>query len=187
MQIPIQIALRDLGPSDALEARIRHEADRLETFHPRITSCRVVVQRIAKHQQQGQVFDVHVDVRVPGHAEVVSTLHRHEDVYVALRDAFASASRRIEDVVRMQRGDVKHHDAPQQGRIARLFHTDGCGFIEAADGREFYFSRENVVHPAFEQLEPDMHVQFLEERAAEGWQAKRVSAGKHGSSEAPAT
>jgi len=36
-----------------------------------------------------------------------------------------------------------------------------------------------VVHPPFEHLEPGTVVQFIEELAAEGPQAKRVSAGKH--------
>jgi cold shock CspA family protein len=116
---------------------------------------------------------------VPGHAEIVSTLHRHDDVYVALRDAFDSVARQLEDIVRIRRGDVKKHELPQHGRIARLYPGDGCGFIASEDGREFYFSRENVVNPAFEHLSPGMAVQFLEETAAEGWQAKRISAGRH--------
>jgi cold shock CspA family protein len=45
---------------------------------------------------------------------------------------------------------------------------------------QLYFSRENVVHSTFEQLAPGAEVQFIEEMAAEGPQAKRVSAGKHG-------
>lgn len=180
MQVPLQIALRDLGPSEALEARIRQQADKLEEFHSRITSCRVVVERLPKHHEQGRPFEVHVDVRVPGRKEIVSTLHRHEDVYVALRDAFDSVARQLEDVARVMRGDVKNHEVPLHGRIARLFVNDACGFIESSDGRELYFSRENVVHPAFEHLETGMAVQFLEELADEGWQAKRVSAGRHG-------
>jgi len=56
---------------------------------------------------------------------------------------------------------------------------EGYGFIETSDGRELYFSRDNVVHPLFEHLEPGTVVQFIEEMAAEGPQAKRVSAGKH--------
>jgi len=68
---------------------------------------------------------------------------------------------------------------PQHGTIARLFADEGYGFIETPDGRELYFSRENVLHPAFEQLTSGTEVQFLEELAAEGPQAKRVSVGKH--------
>jgi cold shock CspA family protein len=77
------------------------------------------------------------------------------------------------------RGDVKAHVVSQHGKVARLFTDEGYGFIETADGRELYFSRENMVHPAFEQLTPGNEVQFIEEMAAEGPQAKRVSVGKH--------
>ena len=42
-----------------------------------------------------------------------------------------------------------------------------------------YFSRENVVHPPFENLQPGAAVQFIEDLAGEGPQAKRVSVGKH--------
>ena len=56
----------------------------------------------------------------------------------------------------------------------------GYGFIATPDGRELYFSRENVVEPSFDDLEIGTAVQFIEEPAAEGMQAKRVSVGKHG-------
>lgn len=35
--------------------------------------------------------------------------HAHEDVFVAVRDAFHAARRRLQDQVRRRRGDVKHH------------------------------------------------------------------------------
>jgi cold shock CspA family protein len=81
--------------------------------------------------------------------------------------------------VRLQRGDVKVHETPQHGQIARLFPEEGYGFITTGDGRELYFSRENVTHPAFEELELGTTVQFIEDSGAEGLQAKRVSVGKH--------
>jgi ribosomal subunit interface protein len=178
METPLQITVRDVPHSPALDARIRDKAARLEEFHPRITSCRVTVEESSKHQHQGHQFAVHIDLRVPGR-EIAVTREHHEDVFVALRDAFDAAKRQLEDVVREKRGDVKVHDIPQHGKIARISVDEGYGFIETGDGREFYFSRENVVHPAFERLEPGTPVQFIEELAAEGPQAKRVSVGKH--------
>ena len=35
--------------------------------------------------------------------------HAHEVVYVAIRDAFNAATRRLEDQARKMRGDVKTH------------------------------------------------------------------------------
>lgn len=179
MQVPLQITMRGVGHSAALEAEIRERAAKLEQFYPRITSCRVAVEEFARHHRQGRQFTLRIEVHVPGR-QIVITRDRHEDVYVALREAFDAAKRQLEELIRERRGDVKVHEIPQHGRVARIFADEGYGFIETADGRELYFSRTNVVHPDFDRLEPGMPVQFIEELADEGPQAKRVSVGKHG-------
>ncbi len=178
MQIPLQITIRDMDRSDALDTAIHEHASKLEQFHSRITRCRVTVEQMRKHHQQGRHFAVKVDLRVPG-KEIVATRDHDEDVYVALRDAFDSAKRQLEETARELRGDVKTHVPALHGTIARMRLDEGYGFIETSDGRELYFSRDNVVHPPFEHLELGTVVQFIEELAAEGPQAKRVSAGKH--------
>jgi ribosomal subunit interface protein len=179
LQVPLQITIRDVLRSEALEAHIREKAAKLEEFYPRIVSCRVTVEELRKHHHQGRHFRVRIDVRVPGHHELVANRDHDEDVYVALRDAFDAMARQLEDVAREQRGDVKAHEVPQRGRVTRLFTDQGYGFFETGDGRELYFSRENVAHPTFDDLAAGTEVQFIEERAAEGPQAKRVSVGKH--------
>jgi len=178
MQIPLQITMREMDRSDALETAINEHAAKLEQFHSRITRCRVTVEQMRKHHQQGRHFAVKIELRVPG-KEIVATRDHDEDVYVALREAFDSAKRQLEETARELRGDVKAHAPSFSGTVARLLPDEGYGFIETSDGRELYFSRENVVHPAFERLEPGTAVQFIEELAAEGPQAKRVSAGRH--------
>jgi ribosomal subunit interface protein len=179
MQVPLQITFRHMPASDALEARIRDQAAKLEAFHPQLISCRVTVEELDRHQHQGRQFQVRIDAHVPGR-EIVASRDHHQDVYVALRDAFAAVTRQLEEEVRLRRGDVKVHDVPQHGRVARLLAEEGYGFIATPDGRELYFSRANVVHPAFTDLTVGTEVQFIEEAAAEGPQAKRVSVGKHG-------
>jgi len=106
MQTPLKIAFREMPRSDVLEARIRDKAAKLEEFYPRINSCRVVVEERERHRRQGKQFSVKLDIRVPGHEVIVDRDH-DEDVYVALRDAFDAAKRKLEDVARLQRGDVK--------------------------------------------------------------------------------
>lgn len=179
MQVPLQITVRRMARSDALDARIRDQAAKLEEFHPNLISCRVTVEELDRRQAQGRQFQVRVDAHVPGR-EIAASRDHHEDVYVALRDAFAALTRQLEEDIRERRGDVKQHPVPQHGRVARLLVDEGYGFIATPDGRELYFSRENVVEPAFDQLEVGAAVQFIEEPAAEGMQAKRVSVGKHG-------
>ena len=178
MQVPLQITFRNFPRSDAVETRIREKAAKLEEFHSRIISCRVIVEERHRHHHQGKQFTVRLDIRVPGHELAIDRDH-DEDIYVAVRDAFDAAARKLEDVARTQRGDVKVHEMPQHGKVARLFPEEGYGFIETADGREFYFSRDNVVEPSFDQLEIGTAVQFIEDVASESPQAKRVSVGKH--------
>lgn len=183
MEIPLQITVRGMEHSAALDDRIRDKVAELARFHPRITSCRVTVAESRKHHQQGRQFEVRIDVRVPGHAEIVANRQHDEDVFVALRDAFGAMTRQLEDVVRERRGDVKAHADTQHGTVARIFAGEGYGFIQTSDGRELYFSRENVLHPAFEHLEPGTAVQFIEGSGDDGPQAKRVTSGKHGFAE----
>jgi ribosome-associated translation inhibitor RaiA/cold shock CspA family protein len=180
MQVPLQITYQNMPHSEALDARIRDKVAKLEHLHPHIMSCRVTVDELDRHHQRGKHFCVRLDVRVPQHEIAVNRDH-DEDVYVALRDAFAAATRKLEDIVRLQRREVKAHEVPRLGTVVRLFPEDGCGFIAGADGNEYYFSRENVAEPSFEQLEVGVTVQFIEVLANEGRQAKRVTVGKHGS------
>lgn len=178
MKIPMQITLRNVDQSEALETRIREKAKKLESFFEHIISCRVVVDMPHNHKHQGKAFNIRIDVGVPGR-EIVVNRDRHEDVYVALRDAFDATRRQLDDYVQRLRGDTKHHQPEYIGAVLRLFPEDGCGFILRADGDELYFHRDNVVSPAFHQLNVGDEVKFIEELAAEGPQAKRVSIGRH--------
>ncbi|MGE3376575.1 MAG: VTT domain-containing protein [Vicinamibacteria bacterium] len=114
MQLPVQVTYRGMDSSAALDAAVREKAAKLEQFHPRIMSCRVVVEEIARHQAKGKPFEVRIDLKVPG-GEIAVTREHDSDVYVALRDAFDAARRKLEDFAREQRGDVKHHEPPRGG------------------------------------------------------------------------
>ncbi|MCL4470707.1 MAG: HPF/RaiA family ribosome-associated protein [Sulfuricella sp.] len=177
MQRSLQIVFRDMPPSDAVDAHIREKVEKLESFYSHIIGCKATVEIAGKHKHQGKLFNVRLDITVPG-SELVVNRDMHEDLYVALRDAFDAAKRQLEDYGRRQRGDIKIHEGELHGYVARIF-QDGFGFIETPDGREFYFNRDNVAHPDFDKLEVGSEVQFLEEAAGEGLQAKRVSVGKH--------
>ena len=138
MQLPLQITFRHMAPSDAVATRIRERAAELERFFDRIISCRVVVECQHPRRQQGNLFRVRVDLKVPGSEIVVgrdpAAHHAHEDVYIAVRDAFDATRRLLEDHVRQGRGDVKLHSVPDHGRIARLLPEQNCGFILSAEG-----------------------------------------------------
>ena len=111
MQIPLQVTLKDMPQSEAVESRIREKTEKLSRFYDRIISCRVVVETPQRHQHQGKLYSVRIDLTVPG-AELVVNRAQDEDVYVAIRDAFVAITRQLEDFARRQRGDVKTHAAP---------------------------------------------------------------------------
>lgn len=141
-------------------------------------SCRVTVGFVQKHKHQGKLFNIRVDLTVPG-AEIVVNRDKAEDIYVAIRDAFDATKRKLEDYSRRLRGDVKTHEAEARGRIARLMGDEGYGFIEKADGSDVYFHAYNCMHLDFDKLKVGDEVAFLEEPAAEGFQANRIRLHKH--------
>jgi ribosomal subunit interface protein len=110
MKIPLQVTFRDMPPSEAVEIRIREKAEKLGRFCDRIIHCRVVVEMPQRHKHQGKLHCVRIDVSVPG-AELVANHAQSEDVYIALRDAFAAITRQVENHARRQRGEIKTHAA----------------------------------------------------------------------------
>ncbi len=185
MRQPLQITFRGIDHSDAVEAAVREKAAHLERFSADIMACRVVVDLLEKHRQQGRPFGVRIDLTLPGHELIVNRVER-EDVYVALRDAFDGMKRQIEEVVQQRRGQEKQHPREYHGEVVRLNDEGGFGFIRTPDGQEYYFSRENLTGARFDQVRVGMEVQFITEVAAQGLQAKRVSLGKHHVSTMPA-
>ncbi|MHC4940266.1 MAG: HPF/RaiA family ribosome-associated protein [Planctomycetota bacterium] len=182
MQIPVQVTFRDMHHSDLIEADIEERAGRLERFYDKITSCRVVVSAPHVRQHGGQLYRVAIELTVPGKEIVVNRDpgldHAHEDLKVALRDAFSAAQRRLQDYVRERRGYVKAHEVPDHGRVARL--GDEFGFIETADGQELYFHRNSVLQEHFDDLEVGSEVRYVSEPGEKGLQATSVRAvGRH--------
>jgi ribosomal subunit interface protein len=108
MQTELQITVRDMEHSVALDERIRDKVRKLEQVYPRIQSCRVVLEAPHRHKHQGKLFSVRLDVTVPG-KEIVANHEQHEDMYVALRNAFNAARRQLDAHASIQRGDVKNH------------------------------------------------------------------------------
>jgi len=105
MEIPLQIAFDGIQHSDAVEARIREEVDKLERFSGRIVSASVVVARPQHRHHKGDVFHIGIRLVVPDAPEIAVSREpaaggAHEDVYVTIRDAFKAARRQLQDVVR---------------------------------------------------------------------------------------
>ncbi|MFO0827326.1 MAG: HPF/RaiA family ribosome-associated protein [Phycisphaerales bacterium] len=178
MQIPVMVAFEGVPESDAVQQAVQRHAQELEHFFNRITSCRVAIVKPHRHGQQGALYEVKIDLTVPGHEIVVSREHRfhhaHEDVYVAMRDAFRAARRQLEEYVDRRRGDVKRRTGALRGRIVRVPPKSDFGFIAADDGREIYFHRNAIVNGEFAHLQPGDRVSFSEELGEQGPQATSI-------------
>ena len=141
MTNPLQITFRNMAPSEAIEKHVRDKAAKLESFCERIISCRVIVEAPHRHHHKGKAYQVRIDLSVPGREIVINRApkrlsaakvgdgsesekdwvenHRpskhgaHEDVYVAIRDAFNAAARKLQDHMR-RLSSVKTHEPAAQ-------------------------------------------------------------------------
>jgi cold shock CspA family protein/ribosome-associated translation inhibitor RaiA len=175
-----------LRPPPGVEDRIREHAAELDRFFDQIMSCRVAVERQHRRHHQGNLFRVRLDITIPGHEIVVGRESRsgraHQDISVAIRDAFDAARCQIEDHARIFQGEIKLHTVPDHGRIIRLFPKENFGFIATVGSGEVYFHRNSVAGGAFNKLTVWREVRFVAQHSesAKGLQASTISPiGKH--------
>lgn len=181
MEIPLRITFHGLDHSDAIEARIREKVAKLERFHPHIIGCHVRIEGPTKRDYHALTYQVRIDLLVPGAEIVVSREpgrnEGHTDPYVAIRDSFAAAARRLEDHIRRVRGDIKQHEPPPYARVVRLERDDGYGFLETPDGLQIYFHENAVLGGAWSELEVGSEVRFAaaDDESDKGPQATTVA------------
>jgi ribosomal subunit interface protein len=107
---PVEVVFHGIERSNAVEEHVRDEVAKLERLHPQVTRCRVTIGLPHNRQQQGKLFDVHLELAVPGKELVVNRAPGQEDMYATLRDAFDVARRQLDDHARARRGEVKHRE-----------------------------------------------------------------------------
>jgi cold shock CspA family protein/ribosome-associated translation inhibitor RaiA len=179
MEIPAEVAFEHVDHSDAVESRVRREFAKLEQFQGRLTSARAVISRPQRRHLKGDIYEVRIQLGLPGAADVVVSLkpgnvHAHTDVCVAIRDAFQAARRQLKDISDIRSNIVKTHEEPPHGVIAEIVADPGHGMIESGDGRAIYFHRNAVADDKFDELEVGMAVRFSEDRGDKGPQATFV-------------
>ncbi len=180
METPVEIAFRNMDASEYVEKRVRERVDKLEQYYDRITSCHVQIEAPHKHHRKGNTYEIHLEVRVPGTALAVNhkpgDRHAHEDIYVAIRDAFDAMERQLKKWKDKANAEVKVHDAPLAGRIAELHPDRDFGQIAMTDGRLVYFHRNSVADNGFDGLAIDDPVELAvdSEESDKGPQASTV-------------
>ncbi len=186
MQVELQITAKGFTMTEAEASAIRQAARHLETFWDRITSCRVVVEMPRRRGRSGRLYNVHLQLGVPGELILVKRQPR-EDLLTAIQQAFKAAERRVQDAVRRTRGDVKLDRTAPRGVVTRLLPWEGYGFITDDTGREIHFNRQSVVGAGFDRLEEGMDVRFTEVAGEKGPQASTVALVRRRGAEKPKT
>lgn len=102
MQLRPQVTFVDVPHSDAVETLILEKIQKLHEFHGHIVACRVAVSQQRARGRNGHLYRVRVDVTIPGPKEIVASRdpgidHSHENVLVAVRDAFDAAKRQLDE------------------------------------------------------------------------------------------
>lgn len=180
MKTPLELAFKHMTPAPHVEARVRERAERLERFFGRVDSCVVSVEAPHQHHRKGNRYAVRIHLRVPGGDLSIDRRpgddDAHEDVLVAVRDAFDAAERKLSKWKERHSGRPAESVAPLQGRIAERRADDRWGWIETADGRRVYFHANSVVGAGFDALAAGDPVELVidEEDAEEGPHASTV-------------
>jgi ribosomal subunit interface protein len=113
MRSNLQIIWQHLTPLDEIESKIRKHIAKLEKFADRLSDCRVVIEVPHRHHRQGNIYHVQINLTVPGDELIVNrqppAQQAHEDLHVAIRDAFESAQRQLKEYTQQRRGEIKTH------------------------------------------------------------------------------
>ena len=108
----IEITFRGMTPSVSAEMSARRWIERLTKVYANIVGCRVVIEIPHQHHERGNQFHVRIELVVPG--QVLSVTHDpaegHEDVYVAISDAFRAVRRQLQSYAAVRRREMKRHE-----------------------------------------------------------------------------
>ncbi len=106
----IQVVFHNIEQSDALVDAVNKRIDKLERYCNQIIGGRVVLDSPHNNHHKGKVYSVGLEVHTPAIEVRVNQEqhdnHAHEDLYVAIRDAFNAAERQLKSV------DKKHRTTP---------------------------------------------------------------------------
>jgi Sigma 54 modulation protein / S30EA ribosomal protein len=102
VRTPIILTFYHIDRSGALEERARKLGHHLAHFNERITHCSITFQGPDYPDGGGAQYLVKIDLMVPGAQIHADSLHvdgaGHQDIYLALRDAFNNAKRQLLDL-----------------------------------------------------------------------------------------
>lgn len=181
MQTPLEIAFHNMPGNPEAERDIRSRVEKLDALYDRLTACRVSVEALHKQHKTGNIYEVHIELTVPGGKLVVSREpHRakqkyaNPDVFTSIRDAFEAAERQLIAYKDKLQGEVKTHPEAFYGQVAQLLPEEDHGFILTKEGALLYFHRNSVMNGDFERLRRGDRVHYVEAMGDTGPTASKV-------------
>lgn len=105
-----QIVFHNIDQSDAIAEAVNKRISKLERYCDEVISGRVVLDCPHNNHHKGKVYSVGLEIHTSSKEVRVNQdqhdNHAHEDLYVAIRDAFNAAERQIKSI------DKKHRTVP---------------------------------------------------------------------------
>lgn len=107
-----QVTFHNIDQTEALNDAVNKRIAKLERYCDQIIAGRVVLDCPHNNHHKGKVYSVGLEIHTPSKEVRVNQdqhdNHAHEDLYVAIRDAFNAAERQLKDIDKKHRA-VPHH------------------------------------------------------------------------------
>lgn len=111
-----QVVYHNIDQTEAISDAVQKRIDKLERYCDQIINGRVVLDSPHNNHHKGKVYSVTLEIHTPTLEVRVNQdqhdNHAHEDLYVAIRDAFNVAERQFKSVDKKHRATPLHEIEP---------------------------------------------------------------------------
>ena len=117
-----QVVFRNIDQTNAIADAVQKRIQKLERYCDEIIAGRVVLDSPHNNHHKGKVYSVGLEIHTPSKEVRVNQEqhdnHAHEDLYIAIRDAFNAAERQLKSIDKKRRMTPSHKDWSNFGNQA---------------------------------------------------------------------
>ena len=73
MQNPLLVTFHDIDKSDSIDALIVEKFEKIKAENSNVTKCHVIVEKLSKHHQKGNMACVRMDLKIPHFEDIVTS------------------------------------------------------------------------------------------------------------------
>jgi len=106
VKVPLQITFHNLPHSEAIATRIEQQFEKLCHYCDRILRCQVIVEVPHRHHHDKNPYHIRINLSLPGEELAIDkdkSGNYHDNAYIAIRDAFNAAQRKLKRFAEPQR------------------------------------------------------------------------------------